>query len=141
MRIVRLVNQYGQERLTKEDRLIYTQCLDVLICENMEFTYAEIKEIFAFIENSMHYYLRICAAKLLPRSAYEGCMENLLFLTGYLLHFYLPKVKKDYMVSLYDLAVHTGRFQPLDPEEYLDYVIRTGLLEKICFYIDYYYAR
>ena len=140
MRIVRQVNRRGMKSLTMEDHRIYSLCLDAMLSEVPALTYAEIREIFLFIENSMHYYLELCAEGKRAGSSYEGCMENLLFLVSYLLHYYYPKVRKEYLERLYDQAIHIEHFRPVDPAGYLDYEIGTGLLEKLRFYMDYYYA-
>lgn len=78
------------------------------------------------------------------RNMYLECferMENLIFLTGYLLHYHFPRVKEEDVKHLYELAVAIDRFKPYEPAELIEYEIDSGLLENLYFFIEYYYFR
>lgn len=140
LRLIRSAERNEAGRFTEEEHENYMICLDRMLVEVMDLSIREVNEVFRFIENSMRFYLTLCAKQSRPQKTYEGCMENLLFLVEYLLQYNLMKVKKIHLLKLYDIALHIERFQPKDPAELIEYEIKTGLLEKIHFYIDYYFG-
>ena len=140
LRLISSAERNEAGRLTKEEHENYMICLDRMLVEVMDLSIREVNEVFRFIESSMRFYLTLCAKQIRPQKTYEGCMENLLFLVEYLLQYNLMKVKKIQLLKLYDIALHIERFHPKDPAELIEYEIRTGLLEKIHFYIDYYFG-
>jgi hypothetical protein len=127
--------------LTENERNLYLECLGRMENEWNDFSHKEIHEIFGFIERSIAFYLTQCAGRIRPRETYEGCMENLLFLAGYLLHYHFPRVQKEDLMRLYDLAVGIKRFEPCDTAELIEYEIDSGLLENLYFFLEYYYFR
>ena len=141
MHMFRNSRKRGDGRLTETERNIYLECLNRMENEWIDFSNREIHETFAFIERSIAFYLTLCAKRIRPRETYEGCMENLLFLTGYLLHYHFPRVREEDLRRLYDLAVAIGRFEAYDTAELIEYEIDTKLPETLYFYLEYYYFR
>ena len=139
LRFLRTARTNGRGAFTKEERERYLAWLDLCIRTPMDFSRYEIQIIFAYIERSMVFYLNICARGLLPRDSYRGCMENLIFLTGYLLHYYRYRVSKENLESLSRIASDTARFAPVDINEWAAYLADTGVLKNIHFFMDYYY--
>ena len=139
MLFFRTARKGESEELTDRERALYLDFLENLMNEVPVLSNRDVQDIFSFIERSVRFYLTVCARRKRKRNTYEGCMENLLFLTDYLMHYYSAKISKNNLLRLYDLAVHIERLKPLDTAEVLRYEIETGLPEKIHFLIEYYY--
>ncbi|MBQ7581918.1 MAG: hypothetical protein IJU25_03775 [Lachnospiraceae bacterium] len=127
--------------LTKREHETYLEILDEWTQAVPDITGREMQIVLSFIERQIRYYLNVCAKRKMRAALYEGCMENLLFLLGYLLHFYFWKVGKNYLQKLYDMATGIDALQPVCYAEVADYVIRTGLAAKIHFFMDYYFSK
>ena len=126
--------------LTKEEKGFYLQMLNEWLVEVPDIRPKEMPPVIAFIEGQIRYYLMVCAKRKRPPGSYEGCMENLIFMLEYLLHFYFWKVGKSTLLRIYEMGVEIEKLEPICYAEVADYVIRTGLLMKLQFFIDYYFS-
>ncbi|MBO4903498.1 MAG: hypothetical protein J5518_11975 [Lachnospiraceae bacterium] len=130
----------GDGSLSEEERRLYLQILDELVLVVPALSCREIADIFGYIERSVIFFLTVCAKRKMPENRYEGCMENLLFLMEYLLHYFSHRVRKRDLLRLYEIAIHPERFRPVSMTELIRYEINTGLPEKIHFSMEYYFS-
>ena len=131
----------GENGLSKEEHRTYLNILDDWLMEVPVIRDQEMQIVLAFIDRMIRYYLIVCAKRIRPAGSYEGCMENLIFLIGYLLHYYFWKVGKEYLQEIYALSIRINDLNPCSYAEVADYVIHTGLPTKIHFFIEYYFPK
>lgn len=132
----------GLGLFTAEEKEQYLKWLDMLIEEPPKFSRKEIIIICHYINRSMGLYLRLtglCGKINSIRIIYDGCMENLLFILDFILNRYYYFVSRKYIEGLYKKALNFVRFSPFFQKELIAYEIETGLVEKIYFYLEYYY--
>ena len=132
----------GLGLFTREEKERYLMWLDMLIKEPPKFSKREILIICHYINRSIGLYLHITGLFGKVNSVkviYDGCMENLIFILEYILDRYYYFISREYIEGLYKKALNIVRFNPFFQKELIAYEIDTGLVEKIHFYLEYYY--
>ena len=126
--------------LTKTERGFYLQLLEEWMVQMPDIRQTDMPVVIGFIERLIRYYLIVCAQRRRKSGTYEGCMENLLFLLNLLLHHYSFRIDKERVEKLYKMAIDIKALKPICYAEVADYVIRTELLQKLQFFLEYYYG-
>lgn len=134
----------GNMLFSQTDRKEYLMWLDTLIYDPPRFNRREVRTISRYINRSIGFYLHltgICGYIGRVRIKYEGCMENLIFLLDFLMYKYYFYISKEYIENIYKKSLNLVRFCPKSPQKLIEYEIDTGLLEKIHFYLEYYFSK
>lgn len=132
------------EYFDREERRKYVMWLDILINDSPRLTPKDVSVICRYINRSTGFYLFLAGAYGNlngVRLKYEGCMENLIFLLDYIMYWYSRYVPKKYIEKLYSKTLNIVRFCPFPQKPMVEYLIDTGLIEKIHFYLEYYYLK
>lgn len=134
----------GLGLFTRDEKLRYLAWLDMLIENPPKLNKREVRIIGSYISRSIGLYLRLTGlcgkiGKITVR--YDGCMENLIFMLEFMLHRYYYYIPREYLEKLYSKSLNVVRFCPFSQKELIEYEIDTGLVEKIHFYLEYYYSR
>lgn len=125
---------------TKEEKDKYENWLDEMISEEPLFNMQELLTILRFIYRSIIYLTEISAREILKREQYTGCMENLIFLINYLLHYqYQQELLKKYLIRFIKLTSDLTGYSPAEKRKIEQYYTENEIREKIHFYMAYYY--
>lgn len=129
-----------------KDKDRYLKWLDLLIYNPPRLSEYDVKVISRYINRAIGFYLHLfgmCGFIGKIRVKFDGCMENIIFLLDYIMYGYSQFISKKYMERLYSKSLNLIRFCPLSlsKENLIEYEIDTGLIEKIHFYLEYYFPR
>lgn len=128
----------------KRGRELYLSWLERMIESPPRFNKHEVRVIRRYINRSIGFYLHLtgmCGRIGKIRIRYDGCMENILFLLDFIIYRYGDHIPREYIERIYSKSLNLVRFCPYSQKELIEYEIDTGLLEKIHFYLEYYYFR
>lgn len=134
----------GTGIFSKKQREKYLGWLDILISNPPRLSENEVKVISRYINRSIGFYLHLfgaCGFIGNIRVKFEGCMENIVFLLDYVMYGYSHYIPRKYMEKLYNKSLNLVRFCPISKEKLIEYEIDTGLIEKIHFYLEYYFPK
>ncbi len=147
--IIRLLARSREESrldFVGEEKKIYEKWLDGLIEQPMYFCDSEIETVWSFVVRSVKNLSDICIEDRIPEQKYRGCMENAIFLMEYLLHYYHQRVKRDRLEDVIRITKEKLEQAEERVKKYhytnrlVKYYKQTGLVEKIQFYLEYYFG-
>ncbi|HOO28108.1 MAG TPA: hypothetical protein PLU43_06555 [Lachnospiraceae bacterium] len=139
--ILKLAWVEGGQRFSKEQFYSYMEGLDYLqnTGESMDLNKEEILDIFMYIDKTVRIYTAYSIRKMKIETEIINSLQNLYFILEYLFVFHQEKISVDQPLELLYSIIGIEQYNFEKLEFLLRFYEESELLDKICFYLYYYF--